>query len=486
MKRDSVAKGGLSVALARAVGMGFSFLLFLALARQSEQAAAVFRTLAVFLFIAEFLGLLGTQRWLVVELAPQGRQRRQLFLNALAYALAVSSGIGLVYVIVSYCGVYDASISAGLRYAAAGALGSAWLLCIQSTLVGVGLSSRVALLNVVENIVRSGIGLALVALKASVLSIILVFVLTRWVVVIAGLAIVFRQLEGTGMRPSMEGLKAFARQTPQFAIIMASFLTIRNAGLILLPALAGTRIAASYVVPYQLYDLLLLLPTMLAHSASHMFASRAARSPAALRLAMVRMLSITSLYVLPLAGLALVLGRDVIVMLAGPRYLAAAPIFAVLMVAAPLITVDQVLSLGMTSSKAYGKDRTAVSIGATFALASTFALAKPYGALGAAIAFLGAVALTLESRLIMAGNMMRPRELFLIVWKPGLASLFACLAALGLKALTGAAGGFLASTGWVIAGVAGLSVYAAGLYGLGALSGARRLRMRRFLFRHPA
>ena len=69
---DSVARGGATIVLARITGMGFAFLLFVLLARQSEVEAGVFRSVTTFLVIAEFLGLLGTQRWLVVAIAPPG------------------------------------------------------------------------------------------------------------------------------------------------------------------------------------------------------------------------------------------------------------------------------------------------------------------------------------------------------------------------------------------------------------------------------
>jgi len=60
-KRDSVAKGGSSVAIARMVGMVFSFLLFILLARKSAESAGMFKTVMTYVIIAESLGMLGLQ-----------------------------------------------------------------------------------------------------------------------------------------------------------------------------------------------------------------------------------------------------------------------------------------------------------------------------------------------------------------------------------------------------------------------------------------
>jgi O-antigen/teichoic acid export membrane protein len=482
MKPDSVAKGGLSVATARAVGMIFSFLLFLSLARQSESGAAIFRTLVVFLYIAEFLGLLGTQRWLIIELVKPGHQRKVLFINALTYALIISCCIGSIYLIISYSGMYGDAISLGLRYIAFGAIGSAFLMCIQSTLVGVGLSSKVGLLNLVENVTRALIGLALVYLKQNVLSIIIVFVLMRWAIVVAGLIVVLHKLEGPRVSPRMSMLKLFFKQTPQFAMIMVAFLTMRNAGFILLPAISSNRETARFAVPYQLYDLLLLLPTMLALSSSYIFAASAARSQASLRLAIMRLLSITSMYILPLVAISLALGKHILVLLVGMRYANAAPTFSILMVAAPLMTIDQVLSQAMISSKQYRNDRIAVSVGATCAVILTFMLGRAYGATGAAAAFLVSVFVTVSGRFLLSKGLLKFREVVLVTWKPAISGVFAYVTATGLASFTHIMGWDILNLVWPIIAAIGLAAYAVSLFALGGLSTRQRRRMKRLLF----
>ncbi|MGH6888116.1 MAG: polysaccharide biosynthesis C-terminal domain-containing protein [Rhizomicrobium sp.] len=461
--------------------MAFSFLLFMLLARQSQVTAAVFRTSVAYLVIAEFLGLLGTHRWLAVEIAMRGPERRPLFVTGIAYALLVSTGIAVVYYIISYSGIYSGNISVALRFVACGALASACLTCIQTTLVGMGYSSQVGLLNLTENVIRALIGIALVLLKQPVLSIIIVFVATRWGIMIVGLAVTLIRLGGSDIRPRKDFFKLFLRQTPQFAGIMVAFLCIRNAALIVLPAISGERETALFAVPYQLYDLLLLAPTILALTSTFVLTRTAAQSRASLRLAIMRLLTITVSYTLPLTALSIAFSKNILVFLAGSRYAGATLPFSVLVIAAPLMALDQVLSQAMISDGQFRNDRIAVTFGAICAVIGTVALGSLYGALGAAVAFVSATIVTLLGRFYLSGKLLKARDLLLIARKPALASILAYFVSIALLWFTRMAGSDIVRYTWPALAAVGLVVSATVMVMLGGLSRRKCRRMGLFL-----
>lgn len=481
MKSDSIARGGLSVVGGRAVGMLFSFLLFMLLARQSEATVAIFRTSIAFLILPEFLGLLGTHRWLAVELGLRRSDRKPLFAGSVVFSLIVSIGIAAIYLILSYTGIYKEGISAGLRLVAFGAVASAFLTCIQATLVGIGNSSLVGLLNFAENVSRALIGIALILLHYSVLSIITIFVLVRWAIVILGFSIVIPRLEGRKLVPQKAIVKLFLQKTPQFAVIMAAFLVLRNAALIMLPALSGTRETALFAVPYQLYDLLLLVPTILVLTSGFALTQSANQSRASLRLAILRLLRITLNYLLPASALAIAFGTKILVFLAGNSYADATLPLAVLVIAAPLMAIDQVLSQAMVSDRQFRNDCIAVSIGAVCAVGATFVLGRSYGALGAAIALLAALIVTLIVRFCLSDRLLRARELILIIWRPVLASFFAYVLSVSLLALAQFVSTGIVRYTWPLFAVLGFALFCFALNELGGLSQHKLRSMWRFL-----
>lgn len=487
MKTDSVANGGATIVLARVIGMGCAFLLFVLLARQSDIQVGVFRAAVTFMVISEFIGLLGTQRWLVVAIAPEGPNRWQLFLAGSALAVMTAILIALVYLGISFSGVYGEDISRGLQLVALATLPAALLTNIQATLVGIGWSQRMGLLNLLENVVRSVVSIACVIYGLGVLSVIVVFVVCRWLVVLFGLVMVFRQLKGFGWWPQSEFVCKLIRQVPRFILIMVSFLIIRNAALVLLPALVDEREVALFAVPYQLYDLALLVPTILAISSNFLFVTRAERGNGALRWVVTQLWSLTSVFLLPLVMLSLVFGSDLLHALFGQRYDASVPAFYLLMLATPLMALDQVLSQTMQSTKRFREDAISMLFGASAVVLGTIVLGTEWGATGAALTLLIALVLILIIRFVQLRTLISAEFMLRLAWRPVVAAVLVGGFCWLVRNFVLQSTPLLLTWGWLPASLLAALAYLLVLQRLGGLKASKRGRVRQFLLcRHVA
>lgn len=485
MKTDSAARGGAIIMLARVIGMGCAFLLFLLLARHSEVEAGVFRTVVTFMIISEFLGLLGTQRWLAVEVAAEGQRRWQLFLAGCLLSVLTASCIALIYLGISFSDVYGPEISRGLQFAVLSTIPAALLTNVQTVLVGVGMSQRMGMLNLVENVTRSLLSIGCVLAGLHVLTIIAIFVLCRWLITLAGMVMVVRALRhGDAFQPPRGVIRELMQQVPRFALIMGSFLLMRNAALLLLPALVNEREVALFAVPYQIYDLALLVPSILALSTNYLFARQALRGPGALRWVVTQLWSVTSVFLLPLIMLALIFGSDLLHAVFGQRYDASLPAFYLLMLNVPLMALDQVLSQTMQSSKRFRQDAISVVMGAALVLAGTLLFGKSHGATGAAGTLLVAVVCILLVRMVQLHGLIRPLFLLRLVQRP----LLVCMMLGGVLwtvrhyLFYGQGMPLVEQWGWLPASIAALPLYVLLLRKLGGLSQAKRARIRKFLF----
>lgn len=398
--------------------MGSAFLLFVMLARQSEVQAGVFRLIVTYLVISELIGLLGTQRWLVVEIGQKVSNRGQLFLAGSALALLTAVLLILGYVGISFSGLYGDEISGGLQLAALAAIPAALLTNVQTALLALGLSQRMGLLNLVESLVRSTIGIVCVWAGSGALSIILVFVVCRWATTLFGLVMVVRRLDMVDWYPRREFVYGLMRHVPQFVVITLAFLLMRNAALLLLPILVDEREAAMFAVPYQFYDIALLVPTMLALSSNFLFIRRAVRGSRALRWTISQLWSLTALFLLPLVMLSLVFGADLLLAIFGQRYAASVPAFYLLMSGVLMAALDQVLSQTMQATRRFREDAISTLCGASVALLGTILLGVRWGATGAAWAFLITLMTVLFVRFLMLRKIISVRHMLRLLVRP--------------------------------------------------------------------
>jgi len=403
--------------------MVIAFVLMMMLSRRSEQDVGVFRTLATFLIIAESLPLLGMHRWLATQMGTDAQHRGLHFASSSVWAAATAVLLALAYVGISLSGWYDAHVSRGLLWIAFATVPSGSNLVVQSALIGIGRSTRVGLLNLAENVVRSAIGVVLVAAGFHVLAVIAVFSVVRWCSGIVGFRMACADIGTLDWRRPFAELFALRTVVPRFAGVMVCALALRNAALIILPSLSNTTEAGLFAVSYQLADLAMLAPTVLALSSTFVMSRDASYSKPHLRRTMVAMVAVLSVLLFPITALAVALAAPTLELLFGPRVLAATPTLQLMMLATPLMAVDQVLSQGMVSTQRYSEDLIAISLGAAAAVILTVFLGRHWGAPGAAAAFLASMGFSMLVRVWLMRDLRITRVFLHAAWRAGTAAL---------------------------------------------------------------
>lgn len=483
-KKDSVAKGGSSLVIARLLGMGLSFVLFLVLARHSADDAGLFRTVATYILMSEFLGMLGLHRWLATEIVSDGPQRWPIFLATSTFTLASSAVLAFVYVAIAYSGVYSNPLSMGIFLGALAVIPSGILSCVQSTLVGIGNSHTMGKLTLVENLARCSISILFIYLNYPVMAIVAVFVLCRWAIAMLGLYHIKQILHANTWRPNGAIVKEVAGQAPRFATIILAFVLLKNAGLVLLPAIDNEQEAAIFAVGYQLLDMILIVPSVLAMVSNNMFVSKASQSNASLKKASTQLISFTSLALFPLAAITAGFAQSFLLFLYGDHYLVAKNSLILLMLASCLMMIDQVLSQVMLARKDYNSDMRSILVGGVSAVILTAVFSRFYGATGASAALCLAVLLMVAARLLMLKHIFPLRLLWISIWRPVIASaavLFLCLLWSHLPLFSAWA---VSKYLWMLCVPLLLMAYVGFIYLLGGINLAKRTRLRSFLFHH--
>ncbi len=480
--KDSVAKGSSSVVVSRLLGMSLSFALFIILARHSDVEAGIFRTVVTYFVIAEFLGMLGMHRWLSTEIAPDDARRWPIFFSMTTITVAVSTLLALIYAAVAFSGFYDADLSLGLKLAALAVIPSGIFQCVQSALVGIGKSHMLGMYNLSEYLVRCSISIVLIYFDYSVITVIIVFVVTRWVVAIYGLKVLCRLLEAGSWVLDKADLKHVLKDAPRFMLIIVAFLLLRNVAIIVLPAFSGESETAVYAVAYQLFDLILIIPSVLALTSNNLFVNKAQHSLPALRRATTQLSYLTSGLLFPCIAVVIIFAYNLILFLYGDQYMGSSPVLVLLMLASGVAMVDQVLSQVMMSRKDYNNDMISICVGGFTGLGLTLALVPFQGAYGAALAILLAFLLTVVARIWILRDVFPYKLLVMSSWRALLASSITCLLFLGILKIP-----FLEFVSdskflWIVLAPFALLLYAGLMYGLGGLSSAKLARTKQFLF----
>ena len=479
--KNSVAKGGLSVSLARMLGMACSFVLFIAVARHSSVDAGIFRSVLTYIIISEFLGILGLQRWLAIEMANSNQKRGNLFLATTLFTIIVCIVLSFIYFGISLSNIYSPDLSSALRLGALAVVPSGIYACVQSGLIGMGFSHSMGLLNMAENVVRSIIAIVMLYLGFSILTLIAVFVVCRWVIAIVGFYVVSNRLEIKKWEFDLDCLQEVIHQSPKFATIMLAFLIVKNSGMVLLPALVNEVEAASYAVAYQIYDLALLIPSVMALTSSNLFTEKAAKSKAGLRWAAMQLSAITSLLIFPFIAMGILFSGSFIHLVFGNRYENSSEVLNILLIAVMFSIVDQVLSQVMITSKKYNDDKNAILLGAVVVIPLIVLLTPQLGASGTALALLISTVVTVGCRFYLIPTLFGICLLWISIRKQFISAAIA--------------GGLVyffvwffdfesierVQKIWILIALVGLLLNAVILYWMNGFSAAKRSRMKKFL-----
>lgn len=483
-KTDSVAKGGSAVAIARVTGMVFSFLLFVLLSRQSPEHAGTFKTVLTYIVIAEFLSMLGLHRWLAAEISTLKEKRWAIFWATNVFTFFVSLLLMAIYVAIANTEIYDDSIKRGLILGALAVIPSGVSACTMSALIGIGQSQLLGRLNLIENLCRCSIAIGLVYLNSPVSYVIGVFVVTRWLIAAYGFLKLKTALDGHSWEVDQALIKKIKQAAPKFALIIAAFLLLRNAGLLMIPAITGLTEAATFAIAYQLFDLILIVPSVLAMTSINLFSNKAVASKASLNRVASQLALIMAISLFPLIAITCFLAPQFIRFLYGDQYTNGANILVFLMLAAGLMMIDMVLSQIMQARKDYDNDMLSVTVAGICAGILTYLLTQQQGALGASIALAIAILINIGMRLFLLKDVFTLPLLMMSIWKPTLASI--AIYVLGYCLLTLPVFEQIRASNWLwLACIpAALIIYGLVAGSLGCLKRSHRNRIKHFLFQH--
>lgn len=421
-KKDSVVGGGSVVGIARFLGMLMSFLLFLVLARHSTESAGVFRTILSYLIAAEFLGILGMFRWLSVEVAQENVDKWRLFYAVSMVMTVVGFVLMIIYGSVAHMGLYSEQIADGLLLATMSLVPSSVYQCTQAVLVGIGKTKLVGFVNAFEYLLRCSVSIFIILIGLPVVWVIVTFVVARWIVALYSFIKVRQLLNGGTWQIDLSTMKHVLAQSPKFIVIIVAFLMLRNSAMMMIPSIHSEVEAALYAVAYQLFDLILVIPSVLAITSNHVFITKAGRSNSALRGVTLQMLGVFAMVMFPCIAITAGFSTNFLLFLYGDEYTSASYALVLLMLASGFAMIDMVLSQVMNSRQNYQADMYAVLIGGGATAALTYLLTKSVGVSGAAQALLFGMLLTVVARVIYLKVIFSAQLLLLSIWRPLLAA----------------------------------------------------------------
>lgn len=478
-QKDSIAKGSAALVLSRVLGMLCSFVFFIYLARHSVSEAGIFRTAYSYLLVAEFLGMLGMLRWLTTEMAHHENNASEDFLAMLTCSLIGCLLMGLVFFGMAQGHLYSSAISIAIQWVCLGVLACGVYDCVQAAYIGLGHNKEVAILNVVENVVRSLLAFVLMLNGYSIYAVIIVFVLCRWLVALYGFYRIYVLLGNDHRLPTFASLKRVLKASPTFLMITAATTLLRNLGVLLLPVFHSEIYVAYYAVGFQLLDLLLALPSLLAISANNLFVKKAQTSNSALKKATYSLLYLTITSMMPFAVCAIVLAKPLIYLLYGEDYSPAILTLIWLMVTAMLMMIEQGLSQAMLANRQYQKDMQSGLWSAGVAVVLSLPLAYFYMHEGMAVAMLVTTMFGISLRLKWLKSLMTLPALLQIVWRAVVAGLLMLVTGLLLQSVLSQ---YLDEQRWLLLlSPLLLLVYLLSLKKLGGMNIAKVSRLKHFL-----
>lgn len=482
-QKDSIAKGGAALVLSRVLGMLCSFVFFIYLARQSVTDAGVFRTAYSYLLVAEFLGMLGMLRWLTTEMAKRDAKPAEDFFAMLACSLVGCLLMGLLFFTIAQSHLYSSAISIAIQWVCLGVLACGIYDCVQAAYIGLGHNKEVALLNVAENVLRSGIAFVMLASGYSVYAVIIVFVVMRWLVAMFGFYRICLLLSDNPQTkltlPHLASLKRVLNTTPTFLTITVATTLLRNLGALLLPVFHREADVAYYAVGFQLLDLLLALPSLLAISANRLFVQKAQTSNSALKKVTYSLLYFSLTTMMPFAVCAMVMASPLITFLYGDAYAPATVTLVWLMITAMLMIVEQGLSQVMLAKSLYQKDMQSALYTAVFAVCVALPLAYLYTHQGMAIAMCLSTLFGVIYRLHVLKRLLRLSALVHLSWRALIAGLVMGLAGWMLNSALSAS---VVDMRWALLGAPLLlGIYLLSLKLLGGMNIAKLTRLKLFL-----
>ena len=455
-------KGSMVMTLARLVASACAFVLFWAISQKSVHDLGAFRTVFIFFLFTEFLPLLGMNQYLIRECAVNRALLKAYLVHALVFAWLVCLFLIPGLMVTAKFGLYSRTVSIGLVLVAAGLPATAATLCLQSMLIGLGRGAEFGILQGIETLMRTVLGLFLIYFGRGILSVAAAFILVRWVIVVPYWRVLRNAMPAGPWVLERAFFLKFIRQVPVFAGILILFLIIRFAAQTMLPWMKGDAVAGQFAAAYQFLDLALLVPTAFAINLMPLFAQKARSMPGEPAGSCRQAIKLMATTILPGVVLVSALAGPLMGTVFGADYRPAVPVLEVLIWAVFFYSLDQVLSTALIAAGGQRMDFCTLAVGSLAILSFLYPLISKYEALGAAWGlFLGVLALVV-GRLILVRTYLPRLEVLRQIWRPGAG---AAMMYLIMQVMV---------SNWAVRGAAGIAAYLLTLTLLGAFNPTER------------
>ncbi len=447
---SGVVKSSMMLTLFRIVGSLCAFLLFWYISQKSIDQLGAFRTIFVFFLASEFLPLLGMNQYLIREVSTHRGELKKYILHSLNFSLAVSLLLIGVLIGVSFFGRYSPLISKGLLILSAGMPATAAVLCGSSVLVGLGKGTAFALLQGIETIVRTLIGLVVMQAGFGIIGVVIAIVTVRWVIVLFyWLQISPHTSGGEPWGIDLSFLKEFLSHLPMFAGILLFYIVIRYAAQVILPWVSGDTAAGYFAVPYQLLDVAMLVPTAFVINLMPLFARQSQISTAALSLSCRRAIKMIAVVIMPFVIVTCLVAEPLIMIVFGDAYMPSVPVLMLLIWLCLLMSVDQIMSTAFVAGHNQKKDLLTLLIGAAAVVGCLYPGIVMRAQVGAAAALVAGITVLVSVRWVLAMKIIPGLNPVTMLWRAVLASVGLTVTMLMLSGMH-----------WIPRSITGLIVYA--------------------------
>ncbi|MFO0947992.1 MAG: flippase [Planctomycetota bacterium] len=370
----------------RLFSAGISFALVVYLARTwSPELFGQFGVLFAFFSLLQQMPLLGLHVVLTRDIANNPETRFQHAVNATSLSLVVA---GLLAVALGCAGrgLYPDSMYAGFWLIGLCMFPTAIIVVCESILVGEEKMGTIALVNSGESILRAIVSLLVVIGGGSLTAVMICFLAARVAAAagylgLAGMRSLFRWRD-----LQWEVLRGYLAVCPAFLGIMVLSAGMNRVDFILISKLGSERQVAYYSSAYRLFEVALMVPSLLAFVLFPAFARFFEHSRERFDELGRNMIRLLFLAGIPCSILIAVSAEPILSMIYGERYIAATPVLAILIFVPVVTALDQVMTMLLLAGHQQRFDLAVLVLSFTTYVGLLFLLIPPYGIVGAAVA----------------------------------------------------------------------------------------------------
>lgn len=377
-----------SVSGMRLITAAFSFVLFMWLARNwGAELLGEFSTLfTYFMFILQ-LPLLGLHIVLARDVATRSENVSEFFTNALAIALPVSI---VLMLIIGFIGqwVYPENMHKAFWLVGLSSIPMAFVVAAEAVLTGRENMHVIAMVNIVETVFRVSLCLILVALDFGLTALFVAFLAAKLMAV--GLYW-YRGRLGSNFSLSKitwSQVVEYLRKSPMFFGILILSVGIGRFDFIFLSVFANMREVGMYSAPFKIYEMGLMVPSVITLVLFPMFARAFNDSRPAFERMYSTMFQITFLLGLPSVVLFAAMAEFVVPFIFGAEYAEAAVVLQILAFAILFIAMDQVLTVVVLAGHREDLELKILCVSFVVYMVLLLTLIPTLGYLGAAVATL--------------------------------------------------------------------------------------------------